>query len=182
MTLLSIFVLAIALAADAFAVGISVGLQHHQPRQIFRLSYHFGLFQALMPALGALAGTYLRLLVETAAPFIAASLLAIIGIKMLWEANQSNDKTDKLDPTRGWSLIGLSIAVSIDAFVAGIGLAMLHAPLILACIIIGVVASLATLFAMLNGKLLKNIFGIWAERIGGIVLILLAVKTFFDIA
>lgn len=179
MGLIEIFILALALAADAFGVGTSIGLSHRQPRQIFRLSWHFGLFQALMPALGALAGTFLRELVQTGAPFVAAAVLTIIGIKMLWDADREKSQDERLDPTRGWTMIMLSIAVSIDAFAAGIGLAMLQAPLVLACVIIGLVAFAATLVAMLNSSLLKRAFGKWAERIGGIVLLALAVRALF---
>ncbi len=56
MTLTDIFVLALALAADAVTVGATIGLGHSSPRQVFRISFHFGLFQALFPLLGALAG------------------------------------------------------------------------------------------------------------------------------
>lgn len=176
----SIFLLALALAADAFGVGASIGLTHCRPRQVFRLSWHFGLFQALMPVLGALAGLWLREFVAATAPIVAGILLAIIGIKMLIDSIRTEKTPDDCDPTRGWTLIGLSIAVSIDAFVAGISLAMLHAPLLPACVIIGVVAFVATAVAMLNSSLLRKAFGKWAERFGGIVLLLLAAKAFLN--
>ncbi len=176
-----IFLLALALAADAFGVGASIGLTCCRPRQVLRLSWHFGLFQALMPALGALAGLWLRDFVAAAAPIVAGVLLTIIGVKMLLESMRQEKPKDDCDPTRGWTLIGLSLAVSIDAFAAGIGLAMLQAPLLLACVIIGIVALVATAVAMLNSRLLRKALGQWAERFGGIVLLLLAVKAFFQL-
>ncbi|HPQ68778.1 MAG TPA: manganese efflux pump MntP family protein [bacterium] len=176
-----IFLLALALAADAFGVGTSIGLTYCRPRQVFRLSWHFGLFQALMPALGALAGLWLRDIVATAAPIVAGILLTIIGAKMLIESMRQEKPKDDCDPTRGWTLIGLSLAVSIDAFAAGIGLAMLQAPLLLACVIIGIVALIATAVAMLNSRLLRKALGQWAERFGGIVLLLLAAKAFLHL-
>jgi len=175
----SILILALALAADAFGVGISVGLTCRAPRQIFRLSWHFGLFQALMPAAGALAGVLLRELVQTYAPYVAALLLAAIGLKMLWESAHQKPEKECPDPTKGWSLLGLSLAVSIDAFVAGIGMVMLNAPLLSACLIIGLITGLATVFAMLNGAWLRKALGIWAERVGGAMLLLLAVRALF---
>jgi putative Mn2+ efflux pump MntP len=176
----AILILALALAADAFGVGASIGLVHCRPRQIFRLSWHFGLFQALMPALGALAGSLLQRVVSTYAPYVAAVLLAAIGAKMLWESRRPAECRDDVDPTRGWSLIGLSVAVSIDAFLAGISLAMLHAPLLTACLIIGLVTGLITWLAMLNSRLLRRLLGVWAERVGGVVLLALAVKALFS--
>lgn len=172
-----ILILALALAGDAFGVGASIGLVHCRPRQVFRLSLHFGLFQALMPVLGALAGSLLREAAATYSPYIAAALLAAIGLKMLWESRKPAECRNDSDPTRGWSLIGLSLAVSIDAFVAGISLAMLHAPLVPACLIIGAVTGLITLLAMRGSVILRRLLGAWAERVGGVMLLLLAAKT-----
>ena len=177
MSIGEILILSLALAADAFGVGACIGLVYSQPRQIFRLSFHFGLFQALMPALGALAGTLLATVAATYTPYVAAALLAVVGLKMLWESRKPKDECGTIDPTRGWSLIGLSLAVSIDAFAAGVSLGMLHAPLLLACLLIGVVCSVVTLAAMRASGLLRRLLGEWAERVGGVALLGLAIKT-----
>jgi len=82
-TLFEIFLLAVALAVDAFSVGVAVGLKHKRPRQIFRLSFHFGLFQALMPLLGALAGTLLLRWVRQWDHWVVFGVLAALGGRMI---------------------------------------------------------------------------------------------------
>jgi putative Mn2+ efflux pump MntP len=176
-TVFEVALLALALSADAFSVALAVGLKHSSPRQIFRLAWHFGLFQALMPFLGAFGGAYLLTVVGDVGPFVAFALLGAIGAKMLWDSGRVEEVTGSTtDPTRGWSLVGLSVATSIDAFGAGIGLALAQANLWISSIVIGVTAALVTLAAMLIGARLERVVGRWAERMGGLVLLGLAVR------
>lgn len=88
MDILSIIGVAVALAMDAFAVALSAGvlLDPITPRQLFRLSFHFGLFQGGMPIIGWLAGISLKRFVTVYAPWIAFALLAFVGGKMIYEA------------------------------------------------------------------------------------------------
>jgi putative Mn2+ efflux pump MntP len=96
---------------------------------------------------------------------------------MLWDSGRVEEVTGSTtDPTRGWSLVGLSVATSIDAFGAGIGLALAQANLWISSIVIGVTAALVTLAAMLIGARLERVVGRWAERMGGLVLLGLAVR------
>jgi putative Mn2+ efflux pump MntP len=172
-----IVLLALALAADAFTVGGSVGLRNRSPRQIFRLSFHFGLFQALMPLIGVLAGTLLLSLVERWDHWIAAAILGALGIRMMFNASQPEDPArSNLDLTRGKNLVGLSLAVSIDALAAGIGLPAARAPILPAVAIIGLTSALATAVAMLLAHLVAKRIGKWSEVIAGLVLIGLGVK------
>ncbi len=124
MSLYEILLLSLALAADAFAVGICVGVNHHRPRQIFRLSFHFGLFQALMALAGMLGGRLLLELIQVWDHWLAFGLLAFIGGRMLLGDGSGETKAAKRDPTRGGSLVGLSLAVSMDALAAGVGIAV----------------------------------------------------------
>ena len=125
---LTLLGIALGLAMDAFAVAIGAGLQlcNVTKRQTFRLAWHFGLFQAFMPILGWLAGLTL---VEYIAPvdhWIAFGLLAFIGGKMIYEALKHQDEeVDRCDPTKGWRLVMLSIATSIDALAVGLSMAVL---------------------------------------------------------
>lgn len=176
MTHLEIVLLAFALAADAFAVGAAIGLRHRHPRQLFRLSFHFGLFQALMPLLGILLGSWLREFTSLD-HWIALGLLLVIGLRMIVEARRGADRTDlTVDYTRGLRLIGLSLAVSIDAFAAGITLGAAQAPLVFSVTLIGVVAALATLASMLAAGRVPARFHRWSGYAGGLVLIALGVK------
>ncbi|MHC4664197.1 MAG: manganese efflux pump MntP [Planctomycetota bacterium] len=177
MSYYEIAILALALAADAFSVGASVGLTHHRFWQVTRLSFFFGFFQAIMPLAGFLAGTLVLSLVQTWDHWIAFGLLALIGAKMIIGSFRKEEKREnEKDLTKGLSLIFLSVAVSIDALAAGITLGTSKAPLAFSVIVIGVVASLATLFAMLFAKALSRIVGKRCEMLAGIVLIGLGAK------
>ncbi len=172
-----ILLLAFALSADAFSVALAVGLRFAAPRQLFRLAWHFGLFQALMPALGAFGGIALLRVVGDVDHFVASGLLLAIGLKTLWEAWHGTDRVgETADPTRGASLVALSVATSVDAFGAGIGLALAEAPLAPACLTIGVTCALCTLAGMLLARRMARLVGRWAGFLAAGVLLGLAVK------
>jgi putative Mn2+ efflux pump MntP len=181
MTFLEILLLSLALAADAFSVGAALGLRYRKPRQVFRISFHFGLFQALLPLLGALLGGALLVHVESVDHWIAFGLLALLGARMIRSGLRGDhDDAAEVDLTRGWSLVGLSVAVSIDALAAGITLPTVGAPIGLAVTSFGLVAGLATLLAMrLAGPIALRI-GSRVEIVAGVVLIGLGLKILND--
>jgi putative Mn2+ efflux pump MntP len=173
MTFTETLLLALALAVDAFTVGAAVGIRHRKPRQVFRLAFHFGLFQALMPLIGAFSGRGLRALTEAFSHWIAFGLLAWVSIRMIREAIRGTDESYDRDLTRGLSLVTLSVAVSIDALAVGFTFGLTGESFVVPVVIIGVVASLATLV----GMLLAGRIGPQLGRAGGIVaaLVLLAI-------
>ncbi|MGL1932372.1 MAG: manganese efflux pump MntP family protein [Desulfotalea sp.] len=177
--------LAIALAMDAFAVSISVGISLRKIsfRQGFRLSFHFGLFQALMPIIGWIFGNSISIFTESYAHWIAFFLLAIVGTNMIREAfSNDENETDKKDPTRGTNLIVLSIATSIDALAVGLSLSMLDLSIVWPAIIIGIVASCFTLVGMHLGKKISELkkTATYAEILGGIVLWAIGLNILFE--
>jgi putative Mn2+ efflux pump MntP len=177
MSLLEIFLLACALAVDAFSVGAAVGLKHRQPRQIFRLSFHFGLFQALFPLMGALAGALVLSTIQAWDHWIIFGLLGALGTRMLIGAFHGEDASRReVDLTRGMHMVGLSTAVSIDALAAGVTLSVARAPLVLSVTIIGIVAALATVVAMVGANRFSAKLGKRAEGVAGVVLILLGTR------
>ncbi|NQU65971.1 MAG: manganese efflux pump [SAR324 cluster bacterium] len=181
MSYFEIVLLGFALAADSFTVGATVGLKHRRPRQIFRLSFHFGLFQGLFPLLGALAGTFLLSFMEAWDHWIVFVILTFLGIRMIIGAfKDESDQHAKIDLTKGSSLIGLSTAVSIDALAAGISLSIADAPIAISVTIIGLVSVLATAFAMIAAKFAARWVGKKGEAVAGIVLIGLGLKTLND--
>jgi len=175
---LELLLLAFGLGADAFSVALGVGFSGASGRQLFRLSWHFGLFQFLMPLLGWLLGQHLLGFIQPYDHWVAFGLLALIGGKMLWEAFRPEEegKAPAGDPTRGWSLVFLSLATSLDALGAGIGMAFMGGSLLPACLLIGVVAGLMTLVGMKLGGQVSRRFGKRSEAVGGGVLLVLAVK------
>jgi putative Mn2+ efflux pump MntP len=178
MTTWEILMLSLALSTDAFSIGAAVGLHHRKPRQIFRLSWHFGVFQSLMFLGGAMAGTVFLSAIDTWDHWVAFAILSFLGIKMIGTVFQKDKEArySEVDLTRGLQMVGLSVAVSIDALGVGIGMAALETPLTFPTISIGVVASLATLAAMLLGQKVHRWLGHWCEPVAGFVLIGLGTK------
>ena len=126
MPFIEIVLIALALAMDAFTVALAVGLHLSHcgritGRHYFRLGFHFGLFQFFMPIIGWLAGSTIRVYIETFDHWLAMGLLSYIGIRLIREGGRVGEY-EKSDPTRGSSLMVLSIATSIDALVVGVAL------------------------------------------------------------
>jgi len=174
--------LALALAMDAFAVALGTGavLSRLTGRHLFRLGFHFGLFQALMPVIGWLAGLTIMQWVEAWDHWIAFSLLAIIGGRMIYEAFSDEEKTDDRDPTKGLSLVLLSIATSIDALAVGFSLSVIGVSIWMPALVIGLVAGILTIVGMLLGGRIGDRWGSRVEIFGGLVLIAIGFKILIE--
>ncbi len=178
MKFVEIAVLGVALGCDAFAVGMGVGARFCRPRQTFRLSFHFGLFQFIMPILGWFVSQRLPGTGRVWGPWIAFALLFLIGAKMVGESllGKKTDLAECADPTRGLSLVILSVAASLDAFGVGFSLGILGAGLIPPAVWFGVTAGAMTWVAMKLGSRLSTKFGRRVEAAGGLILMVLAVE------
>ncbi len=174
--------LALALAMDAFAVSLTAGatIKRITPRHYFRLSFHFGLFQFMMPVLGWSAGILVYRYIAALDHWIAFSLLALIGTHMIIESRNLDDKKRREDPSRGWRLIALSIATSIDALAVGVTLAFLQVEIWYASVIIGIVAAAASIAGIRLGDAFGKRIGKRAELIGGLILIAIGVKILIE--
>ncbi len=151
----AILLVAVALGVDALAVAVAIGvsLGKLSGRQLFRLGFHFGLFQAMMPVIGWLAGGVVAGFVGAVDHWVAFSLLAFVAGKMAWEAFHSeSERAEGNDPTRGWTLVMLSIGTSIDALAVGLGLSVLGLPIAMPALVIGVVCAAMTTGGMLVGS------------------------------
>jgi len=182
MHIITILLIAVGLAMDAFAVAIAVSLKlpRISLRQVFRLSFHFGFFQFMMPILGWFGGIYIARWVAAFDHWIAFGLLGFIGGKMIFESGQGKQRLEHRDPTRGWQLVILSIATSIDALAVGMSLALLDVSIWSTCIIIGIVASLFTIIGIQFGKMVKPSTAGRLESLGGLVLIGIGVKILLE--
>jgi len=170
--------LALALAMDAFAVALGTGavLSRLTGRHLFRLGFHFGLFQALMPVIGWLAGRTIIQWVSAWDHWIAFGLLAIIGSRMIYEAFSDKEKADERDPTKGLSLVLLSIATSIDALAVGFSLSVIGVSIWMPSLVIGLVAGILTVVGMLLGGRIGDRWGSRVEIFGGVILIGIGLK------
>jgi len=177
---IEIFIIAVALAVDAFAVALAAGVSMCNVgyRQTFRLAWHFGLFQAGMNVLGWAAGLTVRSLIESVDHWIAFGLLAFIGIRMIREAMADDDSRKATDPTRGKMLVLLSVATSIDSLAVGLSFSFLHISIWMPALVIGVVATILTAVGLHLGCLVgaKSRLGSRAEIMGGLVLVAIGIN------
>ena len=189
---LEILAVAAGLGVDAMSVCMGIGVKWHGPRQKFRLAWHMGLFQFLMPVLGWLAGSELAGLLKSVGTYLAAALVFGIGAKMLWEAlrGRPGEAIEKgehaiekalhvkepADPTRGWSLVLLSVATSLDALVVGFSLGLRTMEIWWTSAVIGVTAAAMALAGVIVGRHAGRRLGRWAEVGGAAVLMGLGVS------
>jgi len=169
---------AFGLAMDAFAVSIAAGLAIPKitGRHVFRIAFHFGLFQALMPVVGWLLGAAVARHLAAWDHWIAMALLGFIGSKMLYEAIRGEGQKSCADPTRGARLVTLSVATSIDAFAVGLSLAMLRVSIWQPAVVIGVITAALSTVGILFGSRLGCRWGTRAQIAGGLVLIAIGVR------
>ncbi|OED29529.1 membrane protein [Methanosphaera sp. WGK6] len=178
MNLISVILLAIALAMDAFSVSLTKGFTQKNLTKIQILWYgiFFGGFQFIMPVFGYFCGTAVSSLISTIAPWIAFILLVGIGLNMIRES-LGDDEEEITDDFDFKEVTLLAIATSIDAFAVGLTFAILNTSLWMPCSIIGVVAFIFSIIGIFLGKKLGNYFGDKFEILGGVILILIGFKT-----
>lgn len=179
MDLLTLLGTALALALDAFAVAAAVAATVPEAsfRHAFRLAWHFGLFQFFMPVLGWWGGSMVARYLSAVDHWIAFGLLWFIGVRMIrGSLDPKEDCAETRDPTRGWSLVGLAVATSIDALAVGLSLALLRVSIWFPSVVIGVVALALTAVGFALGRSIGHRLGQWAERVGGAVLMLVGAR------
>ncbi len=170
--------LAFALSLDAFSVSVAVAAAGRTPRQTFRLAFHFGLFQFLMPLIGGVAGRQLSSALDAWDHWIAFVILMGIGLHMLHETlHPPVEKFEESrDRSRGFSLVMLSIATSLDALGAGFTIGLRDVPLLPSCLTIGIVAGAMSFSGVRLGRVLGKKISRGADALGGVVLVALAIK------
>ncbi len=184
MDLLTIILLSIALAMDAFSVSITKGftLKNITKMQILWFGIFFGGFQAIMPILGWISGVQLEHFVTSVAPWIAFILLLFIGGKMIYENLTNNDEEETAEKGKFSfkELTLLAIATSIDAFAVGITFAILKTPILIPIILIGLISFIFSEIGVIIGKKIGHFFGDKFEIVGGVVLVLLGLRILLD--
>jgi len=181
----TITVVALALAMDALAVALATGihLKTVSWRQTFRLAWHFGFFQAMMPVIGWSAGLGIRTYMERYAHWVAFGLLAFVGGNMLKEALAKDaEQKSRKDPTRGMTMVMLSTATSIDALAVGLSMSMLKLSIWLPAAIIGLVALVLTAAGLHLGRIASSTPRLcrYASAGGGIVLLAIGFKILIE--
>jgi putative Mn2+ efflux pump MntP len=182
LTPVNIMAIAVALAMDAFAVavatGICLGTVHW--RQHFRLAWHFGFFQAVMPVIGWGAGLTVRELIAQYDHWVAFGLLLLVAQSMLREAFQNDDTCEQRskDPTKGFTMVMLSVATSLDALAVGLSLSVVNVSIWTPAVIIGVVACAFTIIGLHFGQRISKAARVrqLADALGGTVLLLIGLN------
>lgn len=188
---ITIIAVAVGLGLDAMSVCMAVGVRWSGRRQKFRLAWHMGLFQFTMPVLGWLAGRQLAELLASVGSYVAGALVFGIGAKMLFEALKGKpgsveQRAEQIaehavhlkprDPTRGWSLMFLSVATSLDALVVGFSLGLRGEQIWKVSAVIGVTAGMMALVGVVIGRRAGEAFGTHAEIAGAVLLMALGVS------
>ncbi len=183
---IQVFLLALGLSMDAFAVSVSDGICYPQERKkLVTASVSFGVFQALMPLIGYLAGAAFSQYVEVVDHWIALVLLGFLGGKMLIESIQNLRNPELACDTAPFTyklIFTQSVATSIDALAAGVTLAVAfpHTNPYLAVSLIGVVTALCCLFGSFAGKRFGALMKDKASLFGGIILVAIGIKIFAE--
>lgn len=180
MSVITLVILAIGLAMDAFAVSISSGMsrtcntRHHS----LRCGLSFGLFQGGMTLAGLLVASMFSKYIEPVDHWVAFILLLFVGGKMIYEATQDVE-SPPITSTK--NLLILSVATSIDALAAGISLAAVRAPVILSIVLITVITFvLSYLGVHLGARIASRKAGKAFDVIGGLILIGLGIKILIE--
>jgi putative Mn2+ efflux pump MntP len=180
--LITIIIIAIGLAMDAFTVSIVSGAAYKQlhVKHALRIALFFGGFQAIMPLIGFLAGLSIKSYITSYDHWVAFGLLSAVGGKMIYESFKIKTAEKNFNPSNIFVLLVLSVATSIDALAIGITLSFLRVSLAAAVGIIGLVTFVLSYLGVFIGKKYGHFFENKIEAVGGLILIALGVKILFD--
>lgn len=181
MGFLDIFLIAVALSMDAFAVSICKGLSVKKvsAKHMLTVGVYFGGFQALMPLIGFLLGFKFESFITSIDHWIAFVLLAVIGGNMIKEA-LSGEEEEVNDSFSFRTMLPLAVATSIDALAVGISFAFLGVDIVTAAILIGITTFVLSGAGVVVGNVFGSKYKSKAELAGGIVLILIGLKILLE--
>lgn len=183
MDFLTVFILAVGLSMDSFAVSVGCGLAEQKIsfQHAAKISFSLAFFQGLLPVLGWYMGTEIRDYVESVDHWIAVILLLFLGSKMILESFKKVDQ-DNVSDIYSWKhIITLSIATSIDALVVGFSYALASTSNIFSgALVIGAVTFFFAMLGIRIGKDVGDTFGPKVELIGGIILIAIGIRIFIQ--
>jgi len=179
---LTIVLIAVGLAIDAFAVSITSGMAITSNRRRAGLltAAFFGGFQMLMPVIGWAIGLSLADFISSVDHWVAFGLLAFIGAKMIYEGTKNDEDPNSSTELKMYSLLILAVATSIDALMVGLSFAFLQTAIALPIAVIGVITFALSLVGFYSGCGLGKVFGHRIEVVGGVVLILIGLKILLE--
>ncbi len=181
MDLLTILLIAVGLAMDAFAVSIAKGISvnHNRRKTALLLASFFGGFQMLMPALGWLVGLSFADIIMGIDHWIAFGLLLFIGLKMIFDSTKKEDKQEE-DGLKLNTVVTLAVATSIDALMVGLSFAFLQTSLLEPILLIGLITFSLSIIGFYFGCGLGSVFGSRIKIVGGLILIGIGVRILLE--
>lgn len=183
MSVVELIFVAAGLSADAFAAALADGINLRRRRHALLIAFLFGLFQALMPIAGYMLGSGFADYISAFDHFLALGVLGVIGGKMIIESMRelmSAEECTKIKEPKFPVLLLQAAATSIDALMVGVSFAAIRIEILPAAAIIGVVTFGLSLVGALGGKRLGERLGTKATLAGGIVLVIIGIKTFLE--
>lgn len=181
MGLTELFILAVGLSMDAFAVAVCKGLamQKMNWRHAIIIGLYFGGFQAAMPLLGYILGIGFQSYIQAVDHWIAFVLLTFIGLNMVRESRDR--EAEHADPSVGFQvMVILAIATSIDALAVGVTFAFLQVDIVPAVCFIGTVTFLLSVIGVKVGNVFGTRYKSRAELAGGLILIAIGVRILLE--
>jgi putative Mn2+ efflux pump MntP len=182
MDLATTLFIALGLSMDAVAVSMASGCAAPRvdARQAFVLSSLFGLFQALMPLAGWLAGLGFQSLIARFDHWLAFVLLAWIGGRMIVASRRSGECRSRPQRLKPMTMLALALATSIDALAVGLSFSALAVAILRPALVIGLVTFALSLLAAFAGRRFGARLAGRAELLGGLVLLAIGVKILFE--
>lgn len=179
MDIIDIILLAIALGIDCLIVSFSQGLifSSNRRKNSFNLAFTMGVFQGLMPIIGYCATTKIYKFLIPYSKWIVFTIFLILGLHFIIESFDKEEK-GQIQCIGFKCLVALGIATSIDALISGVSLKLTSTNLLYACGFIGIASFVMSLIGFWGGNIIKHISSKYLQLIGGLILILLAIKSF----
>lgn len=180
MGLFSLLLLAAALSMDAFSVAVTDGMLFSGIRlkDALKIAFLFGFFQFIMPLIGSSVSSLAADLIASFDHWLVFVLLSFLGIKMIIEARKEREIPK--NPLSLGSLLMMAVATSIDALAAGVSLAAVGSPILFSCTVIGITTFSFSFVGVFLGRRFGDLLGNKAEIAGGVVLVLIGLKTLIE--
>ena len=181
MNIFALLILSLGLSMDAFAVAVSIGLSggSQGAKKAIIVGLYFGIFQAVMPVVGFVAGALFTEFIAAYSALIAFVLLSVLGLKMIWGSFKKEEDSGVEASLSVAAMLPLALATSIDAMAVGVSFAFLQVNIVFAAIVIGIVTFAISALGVKIGNIVGARFRRKAEFAGGVILILIGVSVLF---
>ncbi len=182
MSFFELFLIAVSLSMDAFAVAVCTGLSIKKIKfhQTLSVGLYFGVFQALMPLIGFFVGSRFVKYIESFDHWVVFALLAVIGINMIKESRGKEEKDENSYSLKPAKMLVLALATSIDALAVGISFALMNVNIYSTVALIGCTTLVISMLGVRIGKSFGSKYKSPAELCGGVILILIGLKVLVE--